>query len=501
MSRTAGWQVRATCETVSGVKPGDAIGAYRLESPVGRSQIGESWRAVHTQLERRVRLLVVQLPEQLKAEIQDTFARRVLPLSHFQATQLDRLVDSGLTADGSPYFVTELLIGEPLDEHLNREGALTLEQAVEYGAEAFEGLAVMHEAGLAHGRVAPGRAFLVRTKSIDGPVSWLRLLDVGFAYVLNLPAQVEADARCLAPELANGEAPTNAGDVYAAGRLVEIMLGGNDPQAELATLLRTCTDPDPTKRPSAADARSGLARIRDANKAPAQPMAQLVVEATPASGAEGGLLGGWDAPAPADQQAAAASAGATPTPARKAPAAVTAPQSSGSTLGGWGAQKKDAAPGRAKSPSLLYGLAALSALAIVAFIIRAVMIAPGNNVIPDFGAVAAAPAVDAVLVDAAIDAGGLADGAIDPKNAVRVIVSPAGATFTQIESQRVLCEAAGYCLVPVDEDTTIELEGHEPKTLKGDDLYDRRGGKWIIRMYPKMPKEEEPKRRKRRKRR
>ena len=474
-------------ETVAFVKPGDAIGAYRLEAPTGRSQIGETWRALHTQLGSRVRVTLVHLPEQLRASIQETFARRVMPLSQIQATQLDRLIDSGLTIAGIPYFVTEVLAGELLADRLVRE-PLPPADALELGVEVFAGLEVMHEAGIAHGRVAPARAFLVRTQSIDGPATGLRLLDVGLSYVLQLPASVDADARCLAPELAGGAAPTQAGDVFAAGRLAQLMFGGAAPPEAVAALLTACTAADPEQRPTAASVRSKLAGERDASEGPAPVMGQLVTNATPASGEEG-WLGEWESPA-ATPATAPASVAPTPTPA---------PQGK---LGGWTAPPPTPAPGTARSPALLYGVAALAAAAIVAFVVRAAMIAPSDDPLPDLGPIAVAPPPPdaALVVDAISGEAGKADAGVDPKKAVKIIVSPAGARFTQRDSERVLCDAAAACLVPIDQDTVVELEGYVPVTLSGDDLFDRRGGRWVLRLYPDMPKEKPKKRRRRRRR-
>lgn len=503
------------------MKPGDAIGAYRLEAPLGHSQIGQAWRAVHTQLESRVRLLVVVVPPALRATLEETFARRVLPLSNFQATQLDRLVDSGMTADGLPYFVTELLEGERLDQRLARTGPLPADEAVALGVEVFAGLEVMHDARVVHGRVAPARAFLLQSRSIDGPVTWLRLLEVGLSYVLKLPAQVEAEPACLAPELRAGQAPTVAGDVYAAAQLVRLMLGGAAPPQAVADLLEVCTDIDPERRPTAADARTRLAEARDGGSGGGAEIAGLVVQATPASGEEA-WLGGWDDPAagaasPANvaksskatkaAKSGRAAKAAAPAPGKGAPRATPAaatppPAHNPGRLGGWDEPATPApkahGPAATSSPALLYGLAALAAAAIVAFIVRAVMIAPGEPPVFDSDG-ATANAVDAAI---AVDARIYGDGEIDPAKAVKIFVSPAGARFVQVGTGRVLCEAAPDCLVPIDQDTRLELADHEPRVLTGDDLYDRRGGKWIVRMHPVQPKEEsEPREHERRRRR
>lgn len=71
---------------------------------------------------------------------------------------------------------------------------------------------------------------------------------------------------------------------------------------------------------------------------------------------------------------------------------------------------------------------------------------------------------------------------------VRVQVRPAGVRFVQVPDGTVLCEASEECEVPINVDTRLELKGHEPKVLLGDDLYDRRGGRWRIVMVPEGTK-------------
>jgi hypothetical protein len=46
----------------------------------------------------------------------------------------------------------------------------------------------------------------------------------------------------------------------------------------------------------------------------------------------------------------------------------------------------------------------------------------------------------------------------------------------------VLCESAHQCEVPIDIDTRVEQEGYEPRVLSGDDLFDRRGHRWRVRL-------------------
>ena len=480
------------CE-LAAVKAGDVIGAYRLEAPAGASRVGQAWRARHTQLDRRVVLRVVLVPEALQRRVEETFTRRVLPVQQLHSTQLDRLVDSGMTPDGAPFLVTEFLVGEPLEERLHRVGALDQEEAVTYAVEVFQGLEDLHEAQLAHGRVAPARVFLERTETIDGVGTRVRVLDVGLAHVLYLPAELDADPRCLAPELSGGGSPSAAGDVFAAACVLQLMVGGGSLPDGVQPLLAACLDPEPANRPKASEARAALAKVRDVLGGGADAPEIQVCPPT----VESGWLDPPEAQAPVPSRA----------PAPREPPAPKSPPGSGAALGGWSGAKGGGQTER--SPDQSSGVASASRGSTMVYLGAAISILAAGGLVYRVSTQSAVPksapppAATTVAASSGPDAAGLmdaapagnplrdggADASLDPSQAVRVSVTPRGdATFTQVDTGRVLCKPGFSCLLPADVDTRIELEGHEPVVLSGDVLYDRRGGKWRIRLYPKKGK-------------
>ncbi len=83
-------------------------------------------------------------------------------------------------ADGVAFLVTELLEGETLRARLGR-GAVSCEQAVEWGASVADALAAAHAAGIVHRDLKPENLFLTR----DGR---LKVLDFGLAKDLTATA-------------------------------------------------------------------------------------------------------------------------------------------------------------------------------------------------------------------------------------------------------------------------------------------------------------------------
>lgn len=84
---------------------------------------------------------------------------------------LVRVHDEGVTSDGCPFLVMELLEGLSVEQRL-REGRLPLATAIDIADQVLDALAAAHDAGVTHLDVKPGNIFCCQ----DGTV---RLLDFG----------------------------------------------------------------------------------------------------------------------------------------------------------------------------------------------------------------------------------------------------------------------------------------------------------------------------------
>ena len=78
--------------------------------------------------------------------------------------------------DGTPYIVSELLLGETL-RHRLATGALGHRKAVDYGVAMARGLAAAHEHGIVHRDLKPENIFI----TLDGRI---KILDFGLAKLL-----------------------------------------------------------------------------------------------------------------------------------------------------------------------------------------------------------------------------------------------------------------------------------------------------------------------------
>lgn len=174
-------------------------------------------------------------------------------------------------------------------------------------------------------------------------------------------------------------------------------------------------------------------------------------------------------------------------PPRSAPPAARSPEDAGDpfVVPGRAARPRPAPAPTPPStpPRTLYfvggGLLVLGLGAVVAWW---AMRTPPEAVLHDAGPESVA-APEPAPVSAPATATGPESAPPDRFSYVRVTVEPGPARFVQVPSGVVVCESAEVCNVPIEVPTRVEKAGHRPLVLSGDDLYDRRGGRWRVKLY------------------
>jgi transcriptional regulator with GAF, ATPase, and Fis domain/tetratricopeptide (TPR) repeat protein len=174
--------------------------------------------------------------------------------------------------DSSPYFLSELVPGRPL------EAPIAADALAPMGAELLSALDAIHSAGWRHGDLKPANVLWWQPAGQERPE--LRILDFGLAAQLD-DAEAPATAgtpHYLAPEVLRGARPDERSDLYALGlMLFEAWRGPwKGPEAEhllrtrqgrlvedareaelpepLAQVVRRLLEPEPKDRPSAREA-------------------------------------------------------------------------------------------------------------------------------------------------------------------------------------------------------------------------------------------------------
>jgi serine/threonine protein kinase/tetratricopeptide (TPR) repeat protein len=232
---------------------GRQVGAYVIEAPLGQGGAGSVWRARRAdgRFEGAVaiKLLHLSLVGHRGAQ---RFEREGAILARLIHPHIARLLDAGVTADGQPYLVLELVEGQRIDHHCDAM-RLNVRQRLALFGKVLEAVAHAHNHLVIHRDIKPNNILVTG----DGSV---KLLDFGIAKLLQAEADettVTAEGqRALTPEYAapeqlQGAPVTTATDVYALGVLLYQLLAGRHPTApgpaSAAEVMRATLDTDPPR--------------------------------------------------------------------------------------------------------------------------------------------------------------------------------------------------------------------------------------------------------------
>ncbi len=212
---------------MAGLEPGALIDRrYRLLRFVARGGMGEVWAARHLLLNRIVALKFVVVQSD---ELRDMLLAEAKTLASLRHPAVVEVYDCGLL-DRAPFLVMELLDGESLGAHLERNGPMEARAAVQLLLPVVDGLAVAHALGIVHRDLKPENLLL---RSEGGIPVAAKLIDFGIAYdkrVVHAPERwAMGTPAYMAPEQLCSEDVHASTDIWALGVTLYETLTGNLP--------------------------------------------------------------------------------------------------------------------------------------------------------------------------------------------------------------------------------------------------------------------------------
>ncbi len=236
---------------------GSKIGPYELLEQIGRGGMGVVYRAQRSdgafEQEVALKLLPIGMSDAHLARFEAE--RQILaPLQH---PNIARLLDGGLTADGTPYFVMDYVSGQPITTYCDQQ-ALSVAQRLALFDQVCAAVQYAHQNLVVHRDLKPSNILVTG----EGQV---KLLDFGIAKLLDPAAAPElpltrTGLRLMTPEYASpeqirGETVTTSSDVYQLGVLLYELLSGKRPyrlgERAVREMERVILEEEPT-RPSIA---------------------------------------------------------------------------------------------------------------------------------------------------------------------------------------------------------------------------------------------------------
>jgi eukaryotic-like serine/threonine-protein kinase len=287
---------------IGGWAPGQ--GRYALAEMVGRGGFATVWRARPLDGSRKGRfgrfgggrevavkvIPVYSAQERSRALREGQIAET---LHHKNVVETLEVIPGDLEV----YLVTEFVRGVPLDVAARR---YSLDEVVHALAQILEALVYAHSQGVIHRDIKPQNALVDdrgRVKLTDFGVAYragdTRLTQVGYA--IGTPGYI-------APEILDGEDPTELTDIYGVGATARALLSNqpDEPPPRLLEFVHRATSPNPAHRPRSADAALKILTGRRDSSGTAKRAPTTKEEKARAGGFAGqalrivnGLMAGW----------------------------------------------------------------------------------------------------------------------------------------------------------------------------------------------------------------
>src|SRR5580700_2954693 len=166
---------------------GLVAGKYEVLHLIGRGGMGSVWEGRHTSLGTKVAIKFIDPEFADSKEAQHRFVTEARAAATLHSKHAIQIFDHGLTDDGRPYMVMELLTGEPLDKRLDRLGTLTLQETARILGQVCRALQRAHTSGIIHRDLKPENIFLVHVPDEDDEVA--KVLDFGIAKIKVAPGE------------------------------------------------------------------------------------------------------------------------------------------------------------------------------------------------------------------------------------------------------------------------------------------------------------------------
>ena len=215
------------------------MGSYRLVERLGQGGMGEVWRAKHRMLARPAAIKLVR-PEVLEGGgehhdiVLKRFTQEAQATASMRSPNTIELYDFGVSAEGTFYYVMELLDGFDLERLVQKFGPVPAERAVHLIRQVCHSLAEAHEHGLIHRDIKPANIYVCR---YGRDLDFVKVLDFGLVkhrgereddVKLTAPDVVGGTPGYISPEQVAGDQPIDGRtDIYSLGCVAYWLLTGH----------------------------------------------------------------------------------------------------------------------------------------------------------------------------------------------------------------------------------------------------------------------------------
>lgn len=240
------------------------LGAYAILEVIGRGGMGIVLRAMDSKLNRVVAIKVLAPEFAGNSSARKRFLREAqaaAAVSHDHVVTIHAVDDD----EKLPLLVMECIVGQSLQQKIDKVGPLRLVEILRIGMQAAAGLAAAHAQGLVHRDVKPANILL------ENGVERVKLTDFGLARMVDDASVTQSGViagtpQYMSPEQARGDAVDHRSDLFSLGCVLYAMCVGHAPfraSTTMGVLKRVCDENPRPIRESNPEIPDWLVRIVD----------------------------------------------------------------------------------------------------------------------------------------------------------------------------------------------------------------------------------------------
>lgn len=245
---------------------GSSIGGYRLVKRIGEGGMATVYLAEREDggFDQRVAMKIIR-PGMANDSLKRRFRGEQQILASLNHPNVARLYGGGLTEDGVPYIVMELVEGKSLTQYCDHEN-LDLNRRLSLFISVCSAVEYAHQNLVVHRDIKPSNIYVNSRGEI-------KLLDFGVAKLLEEESEIPVDGTLTAlygtpltpayaaPEQMLGQSVTTAADVYALGVVLGELISGIRP-GNAASMSRSMSRSDFSSRVSEKPLERPSTRLR-----------------------------------------------------------------------------------------------------------------------------------------------------------------------------------------------------------------------------------------------
>jgi serine/threonine protein kinase len=211
---------------------------YRVIAAIGEGGMSSIYESEHLGLDRRVAIKVLHPSLADDPEAVARLRHEAKVVSTIGHPNICEVLDLGRTANGSPYLVMELLVGESLAERIKDVGAIPFNELAPLMKQVLRALDAAHDKGILHRDLKPENVFIEEERNTGAPSA--KLLDFGISKSMSYDfienqrlthtGMVMGTPYYMAPEQARGDSGLDQRvDLWAIGVMMYEALTGRRP--------------------------------------------------------------------------------------------------------------------------------------------------------------------------------------------------------------------------------------------------------------------------------